>query len=443
MVLKKWVAGLALGALFSGVACAGTTEDAELLLKQGKPAEAMALLDNDLPANAGSVHYNYLLGIASLDAGKPGNAAFAFERALALDPQQPLVRAELARALIELSDFEAARQELAQVRGMAVPADVAPRVATLLAALDKAIADQALAASRPKRSWGGYVEFEAGYDTNINTATNATTVFVPALNLPGSLSGFATAKSSTLAGVNGGLSGIVNVAENLDIYGSLDLKARYHMRESDFSLASLGAGVGARLTRGKDQFSAGLTSFTYYIGAYRNTDQRGIYGQWQRELSMQDTIGVFGQFVRVDQPLAPILNTNLYLLGGTWTHAYQALGAPVISVIAFVGKDEDRNNNPLASRTFYGAKVGGEYRYGAVKLFSSLALQQSRYGGTDPFFLVKREDTRTDFAVGAAYKPERHWTLTAQLLHTRNQSKVAFSDFERQQLLFTARRDFF
>ena len=186
-----------------------------------------------------------------------------------------------------------------------------------------------------------------------------------------------------------------------------------------------------------------MTSFTYYIGDYRNTDQRGIYGQWQRELSMQDTIGVFGQFVRVDQPLAPILNTNLYLLGGTWTHAYQALGAPVISVIAFVGKDEDRNNNPLASRTFYGAKVGGEYRYGAVKLFSSLALQQSRYGGTDPFFLVKREDTRTDFAVGAAYKPERNWTLTAQLLHTRNQSKVAFSDFERQQLLFTARRDFF
>ncbi len=443
MISKTWVAGIALGTLLNGMVCAGTAQDAELLLKQGKPAQAMALLDNDLPANAGNVHYNYLLGIASLDAGKPGNAAFAFERALALDPQQPLVRAELARALIELTDFEAARQELAQVRGMAVPADVAPRVATLLAALDKVIADQALAASRPQRSWAGYVEFEAGYDSNINTATNATSVFVPALNLPGSLSGFATARSSTLAGVNGGVSGIMNVADNLDVYGSLDLKARYQLQESDFSLASLAAGAGVRLTRGNDQYSAGLTSFTYYIGSYRNTDQLGIYGQWQRVLSVHDTIGVFGQFVKVDQPLAPVLNTNLYLLGATWTHAYQALGAPVVSVVAFVGKDEDRNNNPLASRTFFGAKVGGEYRYGAVKLFSSLALQQSRYGGTDPFFLVKREDTRTDLTLGASYKPERNWTLTSQFIYTRNNSKVAFSDFERKQLLFTARRDFF
>ena len=257
MISKKWVAGLALGTLFSAVACAGTAQDAELLLKQGKPAQAMALLDNDLPANAGDVHYNYLLGIASLDAGKPGNAVFAFERALAIDPQQVLVRAELARALIELTDFEAARQELAQVRGMSVPADAAPRVATLLAALDKVIADQAQMASRPKRNWTGYVEFEAGYDTNINTATNATSVFVPALNLPGSLSGFATAKSSMLVGANGGVSGIKNVAENVDVYGSLDLKTRYHTQESDFSLASLAAGAGVRLTHGKDQFSAG------------------------------------------------------------------------------------------------------------------------------------------------------------------------------------------
>ena len=89
MILKRWVAGIALGSLFSAIACAGTVEDAELLLKQGKPAQAMALLDSDLSANAGNAHYNYLLGIASLDAGKPGNAVFAFERALALDPQQP------------------------------------------------------------------------------------------------------------------------------------------------------------------------------------------------------------------------------------------------------------------------------------------------------------------------------------------------------------------
>lgn len=443
MASKKWLVGLTLASLFSGGVLAGTMDDAAALLKQGKAAEAMALLDNDLPANAGDVQYNYLLGIASLDAGKPGNATFAFERALAIDPQQPLVRAELARALIALTEFEAARQELTQVRGMAVPADVAPRVATLLAALDKAIADQALADARPKRSWAGYVEMEAGYDTNINTATNSTSVFVPALNLPGSLTGFSTARASGLLGLNGGVSGIMNVAEDVDVYGNLDLKSRFHTSESDFALATVSAGVGVRVTRGKDQYSAGLTTFTYYIGQYRNTDQIGVYGQWQRELSVQDRVGVFGQFVQVDQPLAPVLNTNMYLLGGTWTHAYQALGAPVLSVIGFVGEDQDRNNNPQAGRTFFGAKVAGEYRYRDYKLFGSLALQQSTYGGTDPFFLVKREDTRTDLTMGASFQPQRDWTLTGQFIYTRNQSSIAFSDFDRQQLLFTARRDFY
>jgi hypothetical protein len=201
--------------------------------------------------------------------------------------------------------------------------------------------------------------------------------------------------------------------------------------------------VGVRVTRGKDQYSAGLTTFTYYIGQYRNTDQIGVYGQWQRELSVQDRVGVFGQFVQVDQPLAPVLNTNMYLLGGTWTHAYQALGAPVLSVIGFVGEDQDRNNNPQAGRTFFGAKVAGEYRYRDYKLFGSLALQQSTYGGTDPFFLVKREDTRTDLTMGASFQPQRDWTLTGQFIYTRNQSSIAFSDFDRQQLLFTARRDFY
>ena len=68
----------------STLVIAAPVDDAKALLQQGKAKQAMELLEQQLPQMAENVEFNYLLGIASLDAGKPGKAVFAFERVLAL-----------------------------------------------------------------------------------------------------------------------------------------------------------------------------------------------------------------------------------------------------------------------------------------------------------------------------------------------------------------------
>lgn len=425
------------------VSHAGTVEDAKALLLAGKPAESAAVLERDLSQHLEEAEYNYLLGIALVDSGKPGAAVFALERVLAQNPQHGPARAELARALIALTEFEAARQELQQARQTPMPADVATKVDGLLAEIDKAIAgrDQ----GRGAASFAAYVEGELGYDTNINTATNSSSVLIPLFGLPASLNGFARSQASWVTGINTGLAAQKRVTDDLDVFGRVDGRFRYHPNKEEFATTSLAAAGGVRLTRGTDQFSVGLNHSVYYIGQYRNDEQYGVYAQWQRELGRQDVVGAFGQYLRANHPIATALNTGLYLLGGTWTHAYFSKGDPRMTLTVWTADDQERNAlDSTVGRTFNGIKAAGEYSLQENwKAFASLAAQASRYGGQSPFFTVKRLDSRYDLSFGVAYKPERAWTITGQYALLRNDSNIAVNDFSRQQLLLTARRDFF
>jgi outer membrane protein len=443
--MRYTVASAAFGlmlAIACSVADASTVDDARVLLKQGKPVEAMQLLDRHVSEFATDVEFNYLLGIASLDAGKPGKAVFAFERALAIRPGHPQARAELARAYIALTEYEAARRELEQVRQSSLPPEVAKRVDEILALLDKALAEQA-EAYRGRKNWTAYFEGQTGHDSNINTAPNATSIFIPALNLPGTLSGFSTSRSSGLLGLNGGIAGQAAVSQDIDVFGSADARLRYNYNQDTFNTGSLAGGIGARLTRGIDQLSVGLSQFTFYIDKFRNDDQTGISGQWQRELSQQDLGGLFAQYLWLNHPIASFLNTKMLLIGGTWTHAYLGSWDPVLNVIAYVGDDSERENDPSIGRRLSGAKIAGEIKIDArAKLQASAATQYSVYGGTNPFFLVKRKDMRYDLFFGLAYKPSREWTISPQFYYTRNDSNIAFDDFDRKLFLLTFRRDF-
>jgi len=441
--VKKNLVAVAL-VLMSMVARGAPVEDAKELLLAGKAAEGAALLERNLPQHLEDTEYNYLLGIALLDSGKPGAAVFALERVLSLNPQHGPARAELARALIALTEFDAARKELLQVKQTPMPAEVATKVDSLLAELDKAIASRA-AQGRGAATLAAYVEGELGYDTNINTATNSNSVLIPLFGLPASLNGFARSQASWVIGFNTGLAAQKRISDDVDIFGRVDGRFRYHPNKEEFSTTSLAGGGGVRLTRGVDQFSVGVTHSVYYIGQYRNDEQYGVSAQWQRELGRQDVVGAFGQYLRANHPIATALNTGLYLLGGTWTHAYFTKGDPRMTLTVWAADDQERNVlDSSVGRTFYGIKAAGEYSLQENwKAFGSFAVQSSRYGGQSPFFAVKRQDGRYDLNVGLAYKPEKAWTVTGQYYYLRNDSNIAVNDFSRQQILFTARRDFF
>ena len=438
--MKQKIWPLLLAAV-SAFAIAAPADDAKTQLASGNAAGAAELLESTLSQHLVDVEHNYLLGIALLDSGKPGTAVFAFERVLAIEPGNAMARAELARAMIALMEYEAARAELLQVRSAPLPADVAARVDALLGVLERAIASKALLGGAAVFS--GYLETEVGYDSNINTAVNGNSVLIPVFGLAFNLSGYQRSQSSSLVGVNGGIAVQKRIGDGVDIYGGLDGRARYYPRREDFAPVALSLGGGVRVTRGADQYSVGISQYTYYIGGAHNDDQQSVYGQWQRQLDRSTTLGAFAQYARVDHPVMPALNTDLYMLGAMWARALDGNGAPHASVTGWIADDRERGADPSVGRVFAGVKLMGDYALRERwKLFGGLTAQASRYGGQSVFFGVKRKDNRYDLNIGVAYKVDKLWTYSAQLTHTRNQSNVAINDFSRDLLLLTARREF-
>jgi hemolysin activation/secretion protein len=119
--------------------------DADRLLKAGKPAEAYALLEPLALERSGEVRFDYLLGIAALDSGKPDKAVQPFGRVLAATPDFDGARLDMARAYYQLDNLPRAKAEFETVLQHNPPAKAR---ATIQAYLDK-IAAQAQTGNSP------------------------------------------------------------------------------------------------------------------------------------------------------------------------------------------------------------------------------------------------------------------------------------------------------
>src|SRR5436190_6607238 len=131
------------------------TDRAKRLLERRQAKEAYQLLLPQESARAGDPEFDYLLGIAAIDAGEPERGVFALERVLALQPNNNVARAEIARAYLAMGERDAARREFETVRGQSIPPEAKASIDRFLAAI--AAAD----VTRVE----GYVEFGVGYDT--------------------------------------------------------------------------------------------------------------------------------------------------------------------------------------------------------------------------------------------------------------------------------------
>src|SRR5262245_62336704 len=98
----------------------------------------------------------------SLHDALPIWAVFALERVLALQPENHLARAEIARAYLALGEREAARREFETVRSQPIPEAAKANIERFLAAIRGAETTRV----------EGYIELSTGYDSNVNSATS-------------------------------------------------------------------------------------------------------------------------------------------------------------------------------------------------------------------------------------------------------------------------------
>ncbi len=400
------------------------TDRAKALLKRNDAKAAYALLLPLEPQRAGDPEYDYLLGIAALDAGDRERAVFALERVLALQPDNSLARAEIARAYYAMGERESARREFEAVRAQAIPEDAKATVDRFLSAI----------AAAERTRIDGFVELSFGYDTNVNSATGSSTIAIPAFGGAAfTLNSSLTERGDQFFNFSGGFNFTRKLSQPWSLVGGASAGLRVNTDATRFDTSNLDANLGLRHSRGLDAYTLGMQAQYFAVDAegYRNT--AGLVGQWQHSFDERTQASLFGQHAQLRYATQPVRDADRSIIGVAYAQAFSGELSPAMFASLYGGEEKAVDDAfPHLGHKPVGMRLGGQLRLGGGwSLSGALSREQRKYGGTEPLFLIQREDKQTDANAGLSYLWRPGTTVLAQLTHTRNQSNVVLNDFKR------------
>jgi outer membrane protein len=440
---KKSVFGALLCAFVVAFSAAAVAQDATLdrarqLIQTKQYKQAFALLSPQEQARAGEPEFDYLLGIAAIDSGELTRGVFALERVLAVNPNHPQARAEIARAYFLMGENKTARQEFETVRQFKPPAEVAATIDRFLDALN--------ARDRSRRTGvTGFLEATLGHDSNVNSATSSTQFAIPALGgnifslTPGS-----EEQDDTFLNLAGGISGRYGINDTVGLIGNASFDQRRNSNEDRFDTGSVNASGGVSIRSGGDEFVAALQAQQFSVDSNRFRNAAGVVGQWRRNIASNDQVSAYVQRTRLTYPTQTARNADRTVIGGAWAHSYGGANAPVVFAGLYAGKEDTRQDGaPQFGHDLAGVRGGGQWALSDKWLGHFTASYEARrYGGPDPLFLVDRHDKELQARLGATYSMTRHWSFTPAIAYTNNKSNIVIYDYDRWIASITARYDF-
>jgi len=411
------------------------TDRAGALLKRGDAKAAYELLLPLESQRAGDPEFDYLLGIAALDAGDAERAVFALERVLALQPDNPVARAEIARAYYAMGEREQARREFEAVRAQAIPEEARATVDRFLSAI---------AAAETTRL-DGYLELGLGYDSNVSSAIASSTIAIPAFGG----AAFALAPSLRELGdqffnIAGGVSFTSRLSQPWSVVGGAAAQLRRNSDATLFNTSAVDGNLGLRYAVGLNAFTLGAQAQYYGLNDQSYRESVGGVAQWQHSFDERTQASLYGQYAQLRYATQPVRDADRSVIGVAYAQAFSGEFSPAIFASLYGGEENAVDESvPWLGHTPVGVRLGGQLRLGGGwSLSGSLSYEQRRYGGVEPLFLVTREDEQTDASLGLSYRWRPSTTVLAQVAYTDNQSNVALNDFDRTIVSMALRFNF-
>lgn len=416
-------------------------DQAQRLLDGNQAGQAYTLLLQQYDQRTGTPDYDLLLGIAALESGHPTRAVFALERVLAVQPDNARARAELARAYYQMGENEAARQEFTAVRKQSVPASVARGIDKYLSEIDARLA-------ATKRRVNVYVEAQAGYDSNTNSATDTSTIAIPAFgNLIFTLDNTGRSQDSGFFALGAGMSfsSPISNDESLRVFGSADIQERVPVDAGGFRtrLANGQAGLNYNIDT-ENTIQGSVVGQKYYLGGEPNRDLAGVNLQWLHSFDNRTQFSTYARYAIQRFPGQRLRDVNQTSGGVGMVHQFAAQGDPVVFASLFGGMDDETHGSrPDIGRVFAGIRAGGEYRWNRnTTLVGNIGYQYSRYGADDPLFLKRRRDHFVFVRAGVEYTLAKNWMVRPEIQYIVNNSTLPINDFNRWLPFVTLRAQF-
>ncbi|MHB1237286.1 MAG: surface lipoprotein assembly modifier [Gallionella sp.] len=422
--------------------------EAEALIKNGKPEVAYKLLEASEFERSGEVRFDYLLGVAALDSGKPDKATLAFERVLTVAPNFAGARMDMARAYYQLGDLQRASLEFEAVLKQNPPEAARATIRKYLDAI------AALDTSRQTRI-SSYVEATVGRDSNVNNSTDQSQISIPSLgNIVATLNPTNVKASDNYYGVAAGTGVVHSLDNNWGLYAGADLHQRGYHTQTSFDSVDLGGRAGVMYGTQGNRVRAGMLAEENTLGNARNFNAAGLDTEWAHALDPGNQVNLFGQYLqyRFAQTVMQVNDFNQQVIGAGWQHVL-AGGKSVLSGALYYGMEQDVSTiitpaTPDGGRIdgamhFKGLRVGGQTdAFEKLTLFANAGAQVGDYSRVNTYFLNQRADKLYQFTLGSNWHVYKYWTVRPQLDYARNDSNIVIYSYNRTDVSLTLRRDF-
>jgi hypothetical protein len=417
-----------------------TLQRARQALEQGNARAAYEALVPQQTERAGDPEYDYLLGVAALELGRNTEAVFALERVLAIQPDNAAARAQIARAYFNLKETDSAKREFQTVSSQDLPAEVKESINRYLTAIDEI-------AEAERFSARFFLEFTAGYDSNVNGATDTSQFAVPSLpNLLFTLVPSARETPDSFFSAAAGLAIRNPLSQRWAVIGGLSAYRRFNVNESDFDTGYLDGYLGLAAKRGRStltfvgQGNIFLVEDPAYSRAYRNA--LGGTVQWTYDFNARNQVTAYLQYAGLTYPEQSPRDADRYIAGVGYAHAFRGADASVyLGLYGGVEQARDDAFDYLGYQPI-GLRIGGQTGFDdRTYLFANAGVEWRQYSGTDPFFLVEREDRQYTASIGLHRLLPNRWRVSPQVTWLYNESNIVINEYDRWQAFVSLRRD--
>ncbi|HPU52288.1 MAG TPA: surface lipoprotein assembly modifier [Burkholderiaceae bacterium] len=410
-------------------------QEARSAVEKGRAAGVLELLEQQAQWYAGTPEFDYLLGLAALDAGKAGAAILALERVLAAQPSHLQARAEIGRAYLAAREPEAARRQFEAVVSQPIPPEVRRVIDAYLSGLSRADTS-----SRSQTS--GFVEIALGWDSNVNLGS-ASSQWLLAGGISVVPERVSQPHASAQSTVNGGFSWLVPIGGAWQWIGGAQVSHRANpaAHTLDASTLDLNTGLGWR----SDCHTANMLAQYQHLRIAQDSfrDAAGLLVQWRCDVSSRVQLGLYAQSADFSFARQPVRDARRTQGGMTGAVVLPLPAEAVLVGTAYAGHESPQAEVEQLRYRFQGVRValnlapGGNWRWSATASWES-----RQYAGAEPLFEQTRNDRQWEAGLSGERVIDRHWSLIPQVSTLRNRSNLAPNDFRRSQAQLALRYRF-
>jgi tetratricopeptide (TPR) repeat protein len=411
------------------------------LVEQGNYVMAYELATSHRQDWEGDGEFDFNYGVAAAQTGHYNEAVFSFERLLEAYPGNARFRLELARCHYQLGNLTLAETEFKRVAAQNPPAAVQQNIERFLTR----IAEQRQQVSP---SWQGGLDVAAGYDSNINAATDLdavqATFYLGTPDDRTALNGLLTledeqkAQSSAYGQFQGYIVHQRPVTKRSNIDISVSGSYKDNTEDDSYDLGNAALSGGFRLIRGAHNLRFGGSYRHYWLSADSLQSQSLGNLHWQWLFMPQWKTGI--QFEAGHQNNDQNNALDFYQWQSKFNLSRSSDGFSQNIQLALGADEALEKENKFQGRSYIG--FGYQARQAlsdSSQLFALLNYRDNQYqdefDALHPFYAnEKRKDQLTQLILGWNYAFNQSMGAKLQLNHSQNSSNLELYEYERTQL---------